>query len=210
MLKPKVEKLLWKRGRNYVAGVDEAGRGAWAGPLVAAAVIFTPKSEIPPGINDSKLLTPKKRFSLFFSIIKSADTFSLSQVTPREIDQWGITWATQQASYQAIESLAVVPDFILTDAYPVQKLKRIRQKAIIKGDQKILSIAAASILAKVYRDWLMSKIYHRQNPQYNFQKHKGYGTQEHRALIQQWGICAIHRRSYLKPSPSRYKVNPNH
>ncbi|MBU0708895.1 ribonuclease HII [Patescibacteria group bacterium] len=198
MLNLKAEKSLWKKGYHLLAGIDEAGRGAWAGPLVAAAVAFTQKSKIPAGINDSKQLSPTKRLSLANAIIKSGTDYGLGIVSAEQIDQKGIIWATQLAFYRAVKELTSKPEMVLTDAYPINKLDPEKQKAIIRGDQQILSIAAASIIAKVYRDWLMSQIYHIQYPQYYFQKHKGYGTQQHRELINKWGTCSIHRRSYLR------------
>ncbi len=194
----KLEKDCWDKGLSLVAGIDEAGRGALAGPLVATAVIFPPHQKAPEGIDDSKKLTPTRREKLASEIIKRALCFGIGKIASREIDQKGITWATQQAFYQAIQELEPCPHFIYSDAYQLEKITHIQQKAIIKGDQKVISIAAASILAKVYRDWLMATSYHQRFPQYNFRQHKGYGTREHLRLVRQLGACQIHRRTYLK------------
>ncbi|OQX51460.1 ribonuclease HII [candidate division CPR3 bacterium 4484_211] len=199
MIEPHWEKSLWRKGYQHVAGIDEAGRGALAGPLVSAAVVFDPTKPIPKGINDSKLLSPKRRQALALQIIKTAKNFSWAQISARQIDQKGISWATQEAFYQTVLDLEEEPDFIFLDAYRAAKIKNISQQALIKGDQKILSVAAASILAKVFRDWLMAKTYDALYPIYNFKKHKGYGTKEHITIIKKVGICPIHRKSYLNP-----------
>ena len=180
-----------------VAGVDEVGRGAFAGPLVAAAVVFKSAKSMPVGLNDSKQLAPSRRLEMARRIIATADAIGFGQASSDSIDENGITWATQRVFAEAVLELGASPDFILVDAYRVRDLIHIRQKAIVKGDQQVAVIAAASIMAKVYRDYLMTTMYHLCFPRYNFKQHKGYGTQLHRELIIKFGPCSIHRKSFL-------------
>lgn len=182
-------------GCSLICGVDEAGRGPLAGPVAAGAVIL-PKDCTILYLNDSKKLSEKRREELFLEIREKAFSYSVGIVGPERIDEINILQATYEAMRQAVSGLGVVPDLLLNDAVTIPELA-IPQVPIIKGDAKSVSIAAASILAKVTRDHLMEE-YDRQFPQYGFAKHKGYGTAAHVAAIREFGPCPIHRRSFLK------------
>lgn len=182
-------------GCSLICGVDEAGRGPLAGPVAAGAVIL-PKDCMILYLNDSKKLSEKRREELFWEIREKAVSYSVGIVGPERIDEINILQATYEAMRQAVSGLGVVPDLLLNDAVTIPELA-IPQVPIIKGDAKSVSIAAASILAKVTRDHLMEE-YDRQFPQYGFAKHKGYGTAAHVAAIREFGPCPIHRRSFLK------------
>ena len=182
-------------GCSLICGVDEAGRGPLAGPVAASAVIL-PKDCTILYLNDSKKLSEKRREELFLEIREKAVSYSVGIVGPERIDEINILQATYEAMCQAVSGLGVVPDLLLNDAVTIPELA-IPQVPIIKGDAKSVSIAAASILAKVTRDHLMEE-YDRQFPQYGFAKHKGYGTEAHVAAIREFGPCPIHRRSFLK------------
>ena len=176
-----------------IAGVDEAGRGPLAGPVVAAAVIFSSSIDI-AGLDDSKKLSAKKRDELFPKIQKSAVAYGVAVVDPKVIDEINILQAARLAMKDAVNQLKPVPDLLLIDGN--QEIESsLDQWAIIKGDSKSLSIAAASILAKVTRDRIMDD-YHQLYPQYQFNRHKGYGTKLHRTLIQEHGPCPIHRSTF--------------
>lgn len=189
------ERLLWQQGYRFVAGVDEVGRGAFAGPVVAAAVILPPDFNATDEINDSKLLTPKKREELSAIIMKHALSYAIGEVGLETINAVGIGKATQQAFVKAITGLSVASDFILIDAFYISDLDKGKQKPIIKGDQKSISIAAASIIAKVYRDNLMRSL-SAEYQNYNFAVNKGYGTLKHREAIRTYGLCDLHRSSF--------------
>lgn len=181
------------KGYTRIAGLDEAGRGPLAGPVVAAAVILPP-GERYPGITDSKKLRPADREKGYDLIREHALTFAISEVSQEEIDKLNILVATRKAMERAILQLSPTPGFLLIDGIvPVET--DIPQKCIKKGDQKSQSVAAASILAKVTRDRLM-EAFHEQYPQYNFKKNKGYGTREHLEALRAHGACPIHRRSF--------------
>ena len=183
------------RDRKFcnIAGVDEAGRGPLAGPVVAAAVIFSSNIDI-AGLDDSKKLSAKKRDELFPKIQKNAVAYGVAVVAPKLIDEINILQAARLAMKDAVNQLKPVPDLLLIDGN--QKIESsLDQWAIIKGDSKSLSIAAASILAKVTRDRIMGD-YHKLYPQYQFNRHKGYGTKLHRTLIQEHGPCPIHRSTF--------------
>ena len=180
---------------SLICGVDEAGRGPLAGPVAAGAVIL-PKDCTILYLNDSKKLSEKRREELFLEIREKAVSYSVGIVGPERIDEINILQATYEAMRQAVSGLGVVPDLLLNDAVTIPELA-IPQVPIIKGDAKSVSIAAASILAKVTRDHLMEE-YDKQFPQYGFAKHKGYGTAAHVAAIREFGPCPIHRRSFLK------------
>jgi ribonuclease HII len=185
-------------GYRAIAGVDEAGRGPLAGPVVAAAVILPPDYRH-PDINDSKQLTPGKRERLHEVIKADALAVGLGVVEAPVIDRINILQATLMAMRDAVLDLSLPPDFVLIDGRNTIDI-RMPQEAIIGGDARSISIAAASIIAKVSRDRIM-EIYHRQFPQYNFLKNKGYGTGEHREAIHRCGPCKIHRLSFtVKPS----------
>lgn len=176
-----------------IAGVDEAGRGPLAGPVIAAAVIF-PENIFIPGINDSKKLSPSKRARLFDTIHEYALAIGLGACTEHVIDQINILQATYRAMKQAIASLALPPEHVLVDGWQIPDLN-FPQTAIPGGDGKCFSIAAASIIAKVTRDRIMLE-YDRHFPDYGFAQHKGYPTKQHIQAIIKYGRCPIHRRSF--------------
>lgn len=188
------EKQLRRLGHKHIAGSDEAGKGAWAGPLVAAAVILPEKLPV-KGIKDSKQLSPKLREKLFVRITKHAVSWAVEVVSHQVIDRIGIQKANVRAIERALDKLHVQPDAVLVDAVKVKHGKK-PVKAIIKGDAKVLSIAAASIVAKVVRDTLMIG-FEREFPGYGFARHKGYGTIEHHRRLKKAGLSVIHRRSFL-------------
>jgi ribonuclease HII len=188
------EKQAFSENFRFVAGVDEVGRGCLAGAVVAAAVILDLSKPIPEGLNDSKKLSEKKRLQIDEEIRANCIAFSIAQVEAEEIDRINILQATKKAMRLAIENLNPKADFLLIDAVQLKEIN-LPQKAIIKGDAISASIAAASIVAKTYRDNLMQeldKIY----PQYGFAKHVGYGTKAHFEAIKQHGACALHRKSF--------------
>ena len=191
-----LEKQATLDGYSFICGVDEAGRGPLAGPVCAAAVIFAPDTEL-DGVNDSKKLSEKKREALFDVICQKALAYSIAFASVEEIEEHNILNATYLAMNRAIDGLSVKADFALIDGNRVPKDIKIDCQAVVKGDAKSLSIAAASILAKVTRDRLLME-YHDKYPQYNFAKHKGYGTAEHMEAIRKYGISEVHRPSFLK------------
>lgn len=188
----KEETKLYKKGFKYIAGVDEAGRGALAGPIVGAAVIFRKGIKI-KGLNDSKKLTPQKREKLCSIIKKRILVWSVAQIKNKEIDKNGIHKANHSVLEKAVKKLKIKPQFLLIDAYKIKS--KIPSHSIIKGDEKVFSIAAASILAKVTRDRIMEK-QDGKLPKYKFIKHKGYGTKEHLKAIKKHGACPLHRKSF--------------
>lgn len=182
---------------NLIAGVDEAGRGPLAGPVCVAAVIMPlEQNKIIGGVNDSKKLTEKKREALFDEIINTALAYKIELVSEKEIDRVNILNATKQGMKQAICGLNTKPDLVLIDAVKLDGIN-VPQASIIKGDAKSYNIAAASILAKVTRDRLMLEL-DKKYPEYNFKKHKGYGTKEHIENLKKFGKCEIHRDSFIK------------
>lgn len=191
-----LERIALSEGYKYVCGVDEAGRGPLAGPVCAAAVILPDGLEI-EGLNDSKKISEKKREQLFDVITEKAIAYSIAFGTVEEIEQVNILNATFLAMNRAIEGLNIKPDFALIDGNRVPKDIKIPCKTVIKGDGKSYSVAAASILAKVTRDRLLLDA-DKKYPQYGFAKHKGYGTKAHYEAIKQYGICELHRPSFLK------------
>ena len=190
------EKAAVNSGFSCICGVDEAGRGPLAGPVCAAAVILPAGAAI-EGLDDSKKLTEKKRERLYDIIKQTAVAYSVAYGTLEEIESVNILEATYLAMNRAIEGLNVKPDFALIDGNRVPRGIKIPCETIVKGDSKSMSVAAASVLAKVTRDRLMLE-YDKKYPEYNFKKHKGYGTKEHTELIKQYGPCEIHRLSFLK------------
>lgn len=190
------EKAAVNSGFSCVCGVDEAGRGPLAGPVCAAAVILPAGAAI-EGLDDSKKLTEKKRERLYDIIKQTAVAYSVAYGTLEEIETVNILEATYLAMNRAIEGLTVKPDFALIDGNRVPRGIKIPCETIVKGDSRSMSVAAASVLAKVTRDRLMLE-YDKKYPEYNFKKHKGYGTKEHTELIKQYGPCEIHRLSFLK------------
>lgn len=190
------ERQAGKNGYKNICGVDEAGRGPLAGPVCAAAVILPDGAEI-SGLNDSKKLSEKKREALFDIIRNTAVAWSVAFASVEEIEEHNILNATFIAMNRAIENLSVKPDFALIDGNRVPKDIKIACETIVKGDSLSMSVAAASVLAKVTRDRLMLEI-DKQYPMYNFAKHKGYGTKEHMELIRTYGPCEHHRPGFLK------------
>lgn len=195
MIKPtlNLENSLWQKGYNYIVGIDEVGRGSWAGPLVVAGVILPKNFVIPDGLADSKLVRPNHRIELSKLINQSAVRISIVQIQPKDIDKVGVGKATHIAFRKVAANLT--PDFCLIDAFYIEHFARKRQQAVKDGDKICASIAAASIVAKVYRDDLMRKV-HFKYPQYGFGKHKGYGTKMHQEAIKKYGFTKIHRHSY--------------
>jgi ribonuclease HII len=200
------ESALWSAGLLRIAGVDEAGRGPLAGPVVAAAVILPPAwlaADLPPelrGLNDSKQLTETRRESFFAALTSRPEIqFAIAAVDAATIDQINILQATHRAMNEALAQLAPPPEHALVDGTRVKTL-RFPQTPIVKGDARSYSIAAASVLAKVTRDREAAE-WDRQWPEYGFAEHKGYGTPQHLEAIRQHGPCPIHRRSFapLKP-----------
>jgi ribonuclease HII len=186
--------VFYAGGHEGIAGVDEAGRGPWAGPVVAAAVIFGPGTAI-KGINDSKKLAPEKREALFDRIKGEAVSVGVGIVYQDVIDRINILEATFAAMREAVSGLSVEPGLVLVDgSWPVPGLKA-KQRAIIGGDGKSAAIAAASIIAKVTRDRIMTELA-AAYPQYAFERHKGYGTKEHKDALDLYGPCPLHRKSY--------------
>jgi ribonuclease HII len=187
------EKMYYGRGYHRIAGVDEVGRGPLAGPVVAAAVIL-PEDGIKEKLYDSKKISSKKREQLYKTILAKAQGVGIGMIGQEEIDHLNILEATLKAMALAIGNLSTPPDFILIDGTQGLRLP-IPQKPIRKGDQICNSIAAASIVAKVTRDRMMLEC-HQKYPQYNFAKHKGYGTYEHRKAIEKFGACELHRKTF--------------
>jgi ribonuclease HII len=191
-----IDKSYFKKGYNYICGIDEAGRGPLAGPVVVAAVIM-PKDSMIEGVNDSKKVSEKKREKLYELIIEEAISYSVGIVDQNEIDRINILNATKAGLTEAVRTLKVKPELILVDALTNIDTCGVPYKSIIKGDAKSYSIAAASIIAKVTRDRIMrewDKVY----PQYGFEKHKGYGTAAHISAIKENGLCPLHRLSFVK------------
>ena len=189
------EKEALAKGYKSVCGVDEAGRGPLAGPVCAAAVIL-PEGVIIDGVNDSKKLSEKKRESLFDVIREQALSYSIAYATVDEIEEINILNATMLAMRRAIDSLDIKADYAMIDGNKIPPID-IDAECIVKGDAKSMSIACASILAKVSRDRLLYK-YAEEYPMYGFDKHKGYGTKVHREAILKYGPCPYHRKSFLK------------
>ncbi len=191
------ERELFQKGYCLVAGADEVGRGPLAGPVVAAAVILPLEEEKRIfGIDDSKKLSKKKRKSLAEKIKETAVAYAIEEVDEETIDKINILQATRLAMKRAIEKLSPRPDFVLTDGNMTLDIS-VPQESVVKGDAKIASIGAASILAKVYRDALMEK-YAEAFPYYGFDRNAGYGTRAHIEAIREMGICTIHRRTFIK------------
>lgn len=188
----KFEQQAYDLGKKYIVGLDEAGRGPMAGPLVVGAVIF-PQGYYNDKINDSKKLTEKKREELYQIIIQEALAYQVEIIDVADVDRLNVYQASKKGMIDAIDHLSIRPDYALTDAMPLGDV--IEHQAIVKGDAKSLSIGAASILAKVTRDHIMNdyaKIY----PEYGFEKHKGYPTKQHKEALKAYGVTPIHRRSF--------------
>ena len=210
------ERKLYEDGIKYIAGIDEVGRGPLAGPFVVGAVIldlnkiFSIKldewettnndvKQVPlfpyTQIKDSKKISANKRDRLADFIRKEAISYSITTFSPREVDRLGISALTQQAFYTVIQKLAHKPQFILTDTFEIGKITKTHQVNLVNGEDNSISIAAASIVAKVYRDNIMVDM-HKKYPNYGFDRHKGYGTKAHIEALYKFGPCEIHRRSF--------------
>ena len=190
-----IDKKLQKSGIKRIAGVDEAGRGACAGPLVVAAVILADlENSSLEEVRDSKELSPAKRDKLFPQILDNSISYSIIEISPFEIDEKGLHKCNIEGMRRAINSLSVQPDYVLTDGYEVPGLS-IANLAVWKGDQVALSISAASIIAKVHRDRLMTEL-DREFSGYQLSDHKGYATAAHDTALRELGVSSIHRRSY--------------
>lgn len=178
--------------KGNIAGLDEAGRGSWAGPVVAAAVII-PRGTRLTGVDDSKKLTPKKRDILFEQITASCH-YGIGQATHLEVDEHGLVYATYLAFQRALEALPLKPDHLYIDGndkFPFE----LQKTSVVRGDQKFRCIAAASILAKVTRDRIMVN-FAKSHPEYSFERHKGYGTDLHQKALKNLGVCELHRQTY--------------
>jgi ribonuclease HII len=192
------ERQLWKSGLTYIAGMDEAGRGALAGPVAVGAVILPNQRHLSStlrGVRDSKQMTPLARERLAPRIKESALAWGVEFASPDEIDSFGIVAATRLAALRSIESLCLVPSYLLTDFRLELPELDIPQTALVKGDARCLSIAAASVLAKTARDAVMVEL-DSQYPGYGLGKHKGYGTHFHRQAMKQLGYSGVHRKSF--------------
>ena len=191
-----IEKEYYSRNTEYIAGIDEAGRGPLAGPVVVASVIM-PKDSMIEGVNDSKKVSEKKREKLYDLILEEAISYGIGIIYQDEIDEINILQATKKGLTNAIEQMKIKPDLILVDALNGINTLGIPYQSIIKGDAKCYSISAASIIAKVTRDRIMREwdaVY----PEYGFSSHKGYGTAKHIAALKEYGPCPLHRRSFIK------------
>lgn len=190
-----LEKSLWSLGYNLVAGIDEVGRGSWAGPVVAAAVVLPKNWPLPAKLADSKLLNSAEREKLDLIIRSTASAFAIAEINHLLINREGINKAAQRAMRLAVRNLGIAPDYHLVDGFYIKNFPLRDQMRVIKGDQKSASIAAASIIAKVYRDKLMRKLsgYH---PEYFWEQNMGYGTKRHQEAIRSFGFTPLHRSSF--------------
>ena len=192
-----LENSLRRMGFNYVAGVDEVGRGCLAGPVVAAAVVLDPQRYI-PRICDSKTVTALEREQLYRKITRAAIAWGVAGCDPAEIDAINIHQATLRAMQRAVLSLVPLPDIVLVDAFRIPALP-MAQKPVIHGDARCTAIAAASIVAKVTRDRMMVEL-HASDPRYGYDRHKGYATRDHLDAVSRFGYSQAHRRSFRPPS----------
>jgi len=198
MVRPhlKLERGITALGSSVIAGVDEVGRGAWAGPLVASAVILPIRHKIYYlGIQDSKQLGPEQREAIFAKLVDLGIDFGVGIVQVPELNRFGLGPGTRLAMQRAVQALKTKPDFILVDGRGT-RFTNIPSQGVVGGDRTSLSIAAASIIAKVTRDQLMIKIGTKKYPQYNFELHKGYGTKLHQTKLKELGVCAWHRKIF--------------
>ena len=192
----KQEKELENKGFKYICGIDEAGRGPLAGPVVVASVIM-PEDSMIEGVNDSKKISEKKREKLYDQIIEEAICYGVGIIGQDEIDEINILNATKKGLTMSLKELTTKPDLIIVDALTHIDTMGIPYESIIKGDAKCYSIAAASIIAKVTRDRIMRE-WDKVDPEYGFERHKGYGTAAHIAAIKEYGPCPIHRETFIK------------
>ncbi len=187
-------------GFQFVAGLDEVGRGALAGPVVAAAVVLDPRASLPAGLNDSKKLSARQRERIAEELRSTAIAYAVGQIEADEIDRINVLQATRRAMLAALDQLATRADYLLIDALELRDAN-LPQRAIIRGDSISASIAAASIIAKTFRDQLMHE-YQEVYPQYNFAAHVGYGTRAHLEALRTHGACPIHRKSFRGVLPA--------
>jgi ribonuclease HII len=210
MLRLREEQRAWKSGYNLVGGMDEAGRGPLAGPVVAACVAIGPASKCPNALlkrlKDSKMLTPRRREEIFNEIIAVFNNIGIGIADHSAVDRLNVLGATWLAMRRAVRALPKAPDYILVDGlFTVPRIK-VKQKAIVHGDRQVATIAAASIVAKVTRDRIMERL-HKRYPVYNFQRHKGYGTKEHLAMLKKYGPCPIHRLTFAPVARIAHRVS---
>ena len=191
-----IEEEIYNSGTEYICGIDEAGRGPLAGPVVVAAVIM-PRNSMIEGVNDSKKVSEKKRESLYEIITNEAIAYGVGIIDQKEIDRINILNATKEGLTMAVKELSIRPNLILVDALKNIDTDGIEYRSIIKGDAKSLSISAASVMAKVSRDRLMVQ-YAEMYPEYGFEGHKGYGSAAHIEAIKKYGPCPIHRLTFIK------------
>ena len=189
-----------QRGHRLVAGVDEVGRGALAGPVVAAAIILNPEAPLPEGLNDSKKLTPLQRERIAQELKRTAVCYSVGVISHEEIDETNILIATKRAMIEALKGLQPCAEFLLIDAIQLKE-SPLPQRAIIHGDSVSASIAAASVIAKTFRDRLM-RVFDAIHPGYGFAQHVGYGTRAHHEALSRYGPCCIHRRTFRGVLPA--------
>jgi len=189
------EKSLWSQNKKYIVGIDEVGRGAWAGPMVIGAVIFPSDLEPPFILADSKLLSAKKRERTSILIQNYSLESVVFEVPVEYINNYGLSQAGQFGYIEVLNKLSTIYDHVLIDAFKIKKIPDQIQTAIIKGDQQSVSIAAASIIAKVYRDKLMKRL-HLELPDFSFDKNVGYGTKAHRQALAKYGLSKFHRTSF--------------
>ncbi len=194
------ERKLWQQGYKLIAGIDEVGRGPLAGPVVAAAVVFPTNIKL-PGLDDSKKLSAAKREALFSKIKMKALAVGIGQVSHKRVDALRIGRANLLAMRLAVTNLSVLPDYLLIDGRRNKIDLAVEQLNLVDGDARCASIAAASIIAKVFRDELMRQ-WHKKYPEYLFHQHKGYGTPGHMKKIRKYGPCPIHRRTFFPISQS--------
>ncbi len=193
-----------KKGYARIAGIDEVGRGAWAGPIVAVAYMFL---SIPTDIalSDSKILTSKQRQTCYAQLMELG-VYGIGQATSREIDDLGLQQAQYMAYHRALDQLPAIPEIVLLDGLRWKDCP-IEHEAVVNGDALIASIAAASIIAKVFRDTLMQTTVHERYPEYKFNEHVGYGTKSHRQAIEEFGLVPVHRLSYKPFQSMRHPVD---
>lgn len=201
-----LENALRRTGFGHIAGVDEVGRGCLAGPVVAAAVLLDPSRHI-PGLSDSKRVPPAERERLAARIRQDAIGWAIGEVGPADIDRLNIHRASLEAMRRAVSLLVPQPDVVLVDGFLLPGLG-LTQRAIVHGDRLVASIAAASIIAKVYRDGLMVQL-HTADPRYGYDRHKGYATPEHLSAVARYGYSTIHRRSF-RPRTLFDTMDPGH
>ena len=188
-----LERDLWQQGYKCIAGIDEVGRGSLSGPVVTCAYIAANLDELPP-VRDSKQLSPNQRKQLYNELVARQSYFSIGLASATEIDEINVLQSTKLAMARAVKALSKVPDLLLIDALELPDIE-LPQRAIVKGDSKSGSIAAASIIAKVTRDTIMERL-HKKYPEYQFNCNKGYGTLDHMKALRKYGPCKLHRMSF--------------